>query len=49
MEPLDTFKDTKRSLKKNLLSMEELIEKIEAIDDFGALSKNMVKARELKM
>ena len=49
MDSLDTFKNTKRSLKRNLGQMEELLEKIEVMDEFGALSKNMVKARELRM
>ena len=49
MDSLDTFKNTKRSLKRNLGQLEEMIEKIEAMDDFGNLSKSMVKARELRM
>ena len=45
MEAIDNFKNTKRSLKKNLLKLEEHLEKIEQIEDFSNLSKNLINAR----
>ena len=34
MDSLDNFKDTKRQLKKNMTTLEDLLEKIESISDF---------------